>query len=156
MRSHHGERDGWRGVQGPSVEAEDHRHLPRDLETLKQARARTTTRIQGLLSRQGVRLTSRTTLPEQLDPLRRWEGSPLRRGRPRRVLRGDAPHQFLSEQSAEGEAERRALLQSAQAAHIEQVRQVRHRRGIGIHGAWWLVMACFGWRALKNRREVGG
>jgi transposase len=29
-------------------------------------------------------------------------------------------------------------------------------KGIGINGAWWLVMACFGWRAFKNRREVGG
>jgi transposase len=31
-----------------------------------------------------------------------------------------------------------------------------HLRGIGIHGAWLFVMAFFGWRAFKNRREVGG
>ena len=29
-------------------------------------------------------------------------------------------------------------------------------KGLGINGAWGLVMACFGWRALQNRREVGG
>jgi hypothetical protein len=29
-------------------------------------------------------------------------------------------------------------------------------QGIGINGAWLLVMAFFGGRALKNRREVGG
>src|SRR4030095_9019922 len=29
-------------------------------------------------------------------------------------------------------------------------------RGIGINGAWLLVMEFFGWRAFKNRREVGG
>jgi transposase len=29
-------------------------------------------------------------------------------------------------------------------------------KGIGINGAWVLVMEFFGWRALKNRREVGG
>ena len=45
MRYHHGEREGWRVVHVPSVEAEDQRHLPRDLETLKQERASTTTRI---------------------------------------------------------------------------------------------------------------
>jgi transposase-like protein len=28
------------------------------------------------------------------------------------------------------------------------------RQGIGINGAWLLVMAYFGWRELKNRRAV--
>ena len=54
------------------------------------------------------------------------------------------------------EAERRALLQSAQAASLEKVRQLRHLKGIGINGAWLLVMAFFGWREWKHRREVGG
>src|SRR4029453_14144002 len=45
MRSHHGERDVWRVVHVPSIEAEDQRHLHRDLETLKQERVSTTTRI---------------------------------------------------------------------------------------------------------------
>src|SRR4029434_1613316 len=49
MRSHHGERHVWQVVKVPSVEAEDHRHLHRDLETLKQERASTMTRIEGLL-----------------------------------------------------------------------------------------------------------
>ena len=31
-----------------------------------------------------------------------------------------------------------------------------HLKGIGINGAWLLVREFFGWRALKNRREVGG
>src|SRR3989442_15666025 len=57
MRFHHGERDVWRVVHVPTVEAEDQRHLHRDLETLKQERASTTTRIKGLLSTQGLRLT---------------------------------------------------------------------------------------------------
>ena len=54
MRYHHGERDVWRVVHVPSVEAEDQRHLHRDLETLKQERASTTTRIKGVLSSQGM------------------------------------------------------------------------------------------------------
>src|SRR4029450_11623254 len=41
LRYHHGERHVWQVVKVPSVEAEDHRHLHRDLETLKQERART-------------------------------------------------------------------------------------------------------------------
>ena len=155
MRFHHGERDVWRVVHVPTVEAEDQRHLHRDLETLKQERASTTTRIKGLLSSQGIRLTSLSKLPEQLDALRLWDGSPIPSGLRRRVLRVYAHYQFLSEQIAELEAERRTLLQSAQEASIEKVRQLMQLKGIGINGAWLLVMEFFGWRELKNRREVG-
>jgi transposase len=156
IRYAHGERAVWRVVHVPSVAAEDQRHLPRDLETLKQERASTTTRIKGLLSSQGVRLTSLSKLPEQLEALRLWDGSPLPSGLCRRVLRVYAHHQFLSQQIAELEAERRALLQTSQEAALEKVRQLMHLRGIGINGAWLLVMEFFGWRAFKNRREVGG
>jgi transposase len=39
---------------------------------------------------------------------------------------------------------------------MEQVRPLMLLTGIGLNGAWLLVMACFGWRACKTRREVGG
>jgi transposase len=156
MRYAHGERDVWRVVHVPSVEAEDQRHLHRDLETLKQERASTTTRIKGLLSSQGGRLANVNKLPEQLEALRLWDGSALPSGLRRRILRVYAHHQVLSEQIAALEAERHALLQSAQEASLEKVRQLMQLRGIGINGAWLLVMEFFGWRALKTRREVGG
>ena len=68
----------------------------------------------------------------------------------------DAHHQFLREQIAAVEAERRALLETSQEASIEKIRQLMHLKGIGINGAWLLVMEFFGWRDFKNRREVGG
>jgi transposase len=156
MRFHYGERDVWRGVNVPSIEAEDQRHLHRDLETLKQERASTTTRIKGLLSSQGIRLTSLSQFPEQLAALRLWDGAPIPSGLRQRLLRVYAHHEFLSQQIAAVEAERRALLQSAQDASLEKVRQLMQLKGIGINGAWLLVMEFFGWRTLKNRREVGG
>jgi transposase len=156
MRFHHGERDVWRVVHVPTVEAEDGRHLHRDLETLKQERASTTTRIKGLLSSQGIRLTSLSKFPEQLDALRLWDGSEIPSGLRRRLLRVWAHHQFLSEQIAALEAARRALLHSSEDASIEKVRQLMHLKGIGINGSWLLVMEFFGWRELQNRREVGG
>jgi transposase len=156
MRYAQGERAVWRVVHVPSVEAEDHRHQHRDLETLKQERASTTTRIKGLLSSQGIRLTSLNKFPEQLEALRLWDGSPLPSGLRRRLLRVYAHHQFLSQQIAELEAERRALLRTSPEASIEKVRQLMHLKGIGINGAWLLVMEFFGWREFKNRREVGG
>src|SRR6266571_4045583 len=48
IRSYHGERGVWRVVNVPSIEAEDQRHLHRDLETVKQERASTIARIKGL------------------------------------------------------------------------------------------------------------
>jgi transposase len=66
IRYRYGEREVWRVVHVPSVEAEGQRHLHRDLETLQQERASTTTRIQGWLSRQGIRLTSLRKFPAQL------------------------------------------------------------------------------------------
>jgi transposase len=156
IRYEHDERQVWQVVKVPSVEAEDHRHLHRDLETLKQERASTTTRIQGLLSSQGRRVTSMTKLPEQLEALQMWDGSPVPPGLRRRVLRVYAHHTFLSEQIAAVEAERRAQLQASTDARIDKVRQLMLLKGIGINGAWLLVMEFFGWRALKNRREVGG
>ncbi len=58
LRSHHGEGQVWQVGKVPSGEAEDQRPLHRGLEIVKQERASTTTRIKGLLSTQGVRLTS--------------------------------------------------------------------------------------------------
>jgi transposase len=156
IRYHEGERQVWQVVNVPSVEAEDQRHLHRDLETLKRERASTTARIKGLLSSQGIQVTSLTKLPEHLDALRLWDGSPIPPGLRQRVLRVYAHHTFLSEQIVEVEAERRTQLQASTDARIEKVRQLMQLKGSGINGAWLLVMEFFGWRAFKNRREVGG
>ena len=53
------------------------------------------------------------------------------------------------------EAERRAQLQTSSEASIDKVRQLMQLKGVGINGAWLLVMEFFGWRAFKNRREGG-
>jgi transposase len=156
MRYARGERDVWRVVHVPTVAAEDGRHLHRALEMRKQERASTTTRIKGLLSSQGIKLKSLSRFPEQLEALRLWDGSEIPSGLRRRLLRVWAPHEFLNEQIAVLEAERRALLQTSPAASIEKVRQLMQLRGIGINGSWMLVMEFFGWREFKNRREVGG
>ena len=87
MRYAAGARDVWRVGPVPTVDAEDHRHLPRDLDTLQPERASTTTRIQGLLRSQGIRLTSLSQLPAHLEAWRRWAGSPMPSGLRRRVLR---------------------------------------------------------------------
>ena len=101
-------------------------------------------------------MTSLTKLPEQLDALRLWDDSPIPPGLRHRVLRVYAHHTFLSEQIAEVEAERRAVLQTSTDTSIDKIRQLMMLKGIGINGSWLLVMEFFGWREVTNRREVGG
>ena len=143
-------------VPGPAVAAEDGRHLHRDLATLKQERASTTARIKGLLRSQGIRLTNLRKFPEPLEALRLWDGSEIPSGLRQRLLRVWRHHEFLRQPIAALAAERRALLDSSQAASIETVRQLMSLQGIGINGSWLLVMEFFGWREFKKRREVGG
>ena len=63
MRYEQGERHVWQVVKVPSVEAEAQRHLHWDLETLKQERASTMPRIEGLLSSQGSGCRARRSSP---------------------------------------------------------------------------------------------
>ena len=156
IRYAYGAREVWRVVPVPAVDAEAQRHLHRDLETLTQERASTTTRLKGLLSSQGGRLTSLRKVPEPLAALRRWDGAPLPSGLRRRGLRVGVHHEFLSHQMAELDAERRAVLDSAPDASSEQGRQLRHLKGSGSNGAGVVVREFFAWRACKHRREVGG
>jgi transposase len=53
------------------------------------------------------------------------------------------------------EAERRELLRQAEDSVIEKVLQLNCLRGIGVNSSWLYVMELFGWRELRNRREVG-
>src|SRR4030095_3110990 len=86
-RYHGGERQVWHVVNAPSGRGEDQRHRPRDLATLKQERGDTTRRSKGVLSSQGLRGTTLSNLPEQLDALRLWDGAPMPPGLRRRLLR---------------------------------------------------------------------
>jgi transposase len=117
------------------VTAKDPRPLHRDLETLKQERASTTTRLKGWLSSQGIRLTSLRGFPDQPDALRLWDGSPIPSGLRRRLLRVYAHHELLSQQIAELETERRALLQTAREA-------LRHRCTTGVASRQDTALRC--------------
>jgi transposase len=59
IRYHSGERKVWSVVHVPSIEAEDARHLHRQLGTLKKDATRCSNRIEGLLASQGVSLPMR-------------------------------------------------------------------------------------------------
>jgi len=52
--------------------------------------------------------------------------------------------------------ERAEALRRDLAPAVELVRRLLRVRGIGVNSPWLYVMEFFGWRQLRNRREVGG
>jgi transposase len=155
IRYDSGEKKVWSVVRVPSVEAEDHRHLHRQLKALKAERARHTNRLKGLLVGQGVRLSVGLDFARKLERVRLWDGSALPSGLRARLEREYACLTFTHQHIKELETERREVLRSSPDPSVEQVRQLLRLRGIGENSAWLFVMEFFSWRDFHNRREVG-
>jgi len=152
-----GEERVWSVVRVPSPEAEDARHLHRELRTLKVDRTRVTNRIKAHLATQGVlEVELRTGFDGFLEELVLWDGLPLPDQLKRRLKREWTKMEWLNGQIREVEAERRAQLKASTDPAVEMVRQLQKIRGIGLNSAWVYVMEFFGWREFRNRREVGG
>jgi len=155
IRYHNGESDAWSVVYVPSQEAEDARHLHRELLTLKTERTRSTNRIKGLLAAQGVALDSMTRdVPAQLEALRRWDASPLPPLLHERLLRESAHRRLVSD--------RIRLIERLQAEHLESrsdpaiamVRQLMTLKGISLQSAWLFTFEFFAWRNIQSRRQI--
>lgn len=155
VRYRAGERKVWSVVHVPTVAEEDRRQAHRELLTLKRDRARVTNRIKGLLANQGVAAEVGAGFLGQLDQVRLWDGSELAAGLRARLEREWAKVALLTGQIQGLEAERQEALRTAVDPVVERVRQLLRLRGIGINSAWLYVMEFFGWRAFRNRREVG-
>jgi transposase len=145
----------WSVVRVPTVEQEDRRHLHRELQSAKRDRTRVTNRMKGLLANHGLTLDLRKDVPAQLAALRQWDGSPLAAGLRARLAREWERVQFYADLIERLEAERRKLLREAKDPVIAKALQLNCLRGIGVNSAWLYVMELFGWRELRNRREVG-
>jgi transposase len=155
IRYHCGEDKVWSVVQIPSVEAEDMRHLHRQLNKFKVDRTRHACRIEGVLASQGVKVPLHADFLDKLEATRLWDGSPLAAGVRARVEREYAAWQYVQEQIKELEEERKELLETSDHSSIVKVRQLMKLRAIGPNSAWLFVMEFFGWRQFRNRREVG-
>jgi transposase len=155
MRYHLGEKKVWQVVTVPDEKAEDRRHLHRELAALKVERTRHINRIKGLLAGQGVSMPVKADFLDRLEVLRLWNGNTLANGLYARLVREYKRIELINQQIRELEADRREILRTSPRADIEQVRQLKALRGIGINSAWLFVMEFFSWRAFRNRREVG-
>jgi len=155
LRHHGGEGNVWSLVRVPGVEDEDRRQLHRDLLELKAERTQHVNRIKGLLAGLGLAVEVGADFPDTLEALRSWDGSAVPAGLRQRLLREHARWAFVGEQIREVETQRRQEIRGGTTAGVDRVRKLLELRGIGLNGAWLYVMEVFGWRQIKNRRQLG-
>jgi transposase len=156
VRYQQGERDVWRTVRAPTVEEEDARQLHRELETLRHEQTSHSNRIKGLLASCGEALQVDRHLPRRLKNLRLWDGAPLPADLHARVLREFERIQGVNRQIRALEQERaRRIRRGNTDPAVKQVRTLLGVKGIGINSSWLYVREVFGWRGIKNRRQVG-
>jgi transposase len=155
MRYDNGERKLWSVVRVPTVEQEDSRQLHRELKALRGERTRHINRIKGLLASYGVRMKVSRDFLDRLETVGLWDGRPLPVGLKRRLVREYERLQMVDRQIREVVAERAHVLKTSESSDVQKVRQLLELRGIGPNSAWLYVMEFFGWRAFRNRREVG-
>jgi transposase len=150
-----GEQRVWSIVRVPSMEEDDRRQLHRALATTKRERPRVINRIKGLLASQGLGMPPSGNFQQQLEALRLGDGSPLPSGLRHRLGQEWEHVQALAQRIGQLEAERRTLMQTAEDAVMQKVRQLLTRKGMGTNRAWVFVMEFFGGRAFRNGKEVG-
>jgi transposase len=156
VRYHQGEREVWRVVRVASVEQEDARQLHRELQTLRREQTAHSNRIKGLLSSCGVTLEVDRQLPKRLKELRLWDDSALPRDLHQRLLREFERMQLVNRQIRQLEKERaRRIRRDEKDPAVAQVRKLMGLKGIGVNSAWLYVREVFGWRQIKNRRQLG-
>ena len=158
MRYHGGERLLWSVVHVPSMEDEEGRHLHRELEALNKERTMHRSRVKALLIQQGIAVKnpgSRTFLLD-LDSFRTWDDKELPVDLKSRIIREHGRLRVVEEQiyALKKERERR-LVEDGANPSMRKVSQLITLRGIGINSSWKFVKELFGWRAFRDRRELG-
>jgi transposase len=154
-RHQHGEHRAWRVVRVPTVVEEDARQLSRTREALQQDRTRIINRLKGLLTTQGLALRIEADFRTQLETAQLWDGTPIPTGLRARLQRGWAQLEFLNDTLAEVDAEVATLTPTPTTTVSRYVTRLPTLRGIGPVGTWTLATEIFGWREIKNRRQLG-
>jgi transposase len=155
IRWHNGEKKVWKVVYVPTVINEDGRQLHRELIELKEEHTMMVNRIKGLLAGLGLGVLVDKRLPARLQQLRQWDDAELPPGLTARILREFERWQLIGRQISELEAQRAREIREDTSAQGEQTRRLMGLGGIGPNGGWLLVREIFGWREIRNRRELG-
>lgn len=155
IRWHLGEQDVCSVVNVPSEQDEDSRQLHRELETLRKEQTAHTNRIKGLLITCGLPTDVHRRFPAVLKKLRMYNGNPVPPELQKRLLREFERMQQTNRQVRELERERaRRIRDEDDAPNVQKVQQLMGLRAIGPNSAWLFVHEVFGWRKIRNRREL--
>jgi len=155
IRWQQGERQVWSVVQVPSVADEDRRQLHRDLLELKAERTQHSNRIKGLLAGCGLALpVIDAEFPERLTKLRTWDKQPVPLELQQRLVREHQRWQLVDRQIKDLTNERARRIRTVKDKGVDKVRQLLRLRGIGPNSAWLYVMEFFGWRRIRNRKQL--
>jgi transposase len=155
IRWQHGERQVWSVVQAPSVADEDRRQLHRDLLELKAERTQHSNRIKALLAGCGLAVPSiDACFPELLAKMHTWDGQPVPAELQERLVREHERWVLVDRQIKDLENERARRVRTAKDQSVDKVRQLLRLRGIGANSAWLFVMEFFGWRRIRNRKQL--
>ena len=155
IRYHNGEAGVWSVVHAPSPEAEDARHLHRELLTLKTARTRVSNRIRGLLAAQGLSPSSLARdFPGQLDVMHLWDGSPLPPQLHQRLLREWQHRTQITQRIRLLEHLQTEQLHNRSDPALRMVRQLMTLKGIGLQSAWLFTFEFFAWRQISSRQQL--
>jgi len=154
IRWHNGEKKVWSVVHVPTVDDEDRRQLHRELIELKAERTQLANRIKGLLAGLGLNIAVNAKLPVRLGKIRQWDDAALPPALQARILREFERWQLVVRQINELESQRAREIRTDKSRQGEQMRQLISLKGVGANGAWLLVREFFGWRQIRNRREL--
>jgi transposase len=155
IRWHQGERKVWSVVQVPEVSDEDRRQLHRDLFELKAERTQHSNRIKGLLAGCGLAVPGIDgRFPEVLAKLRTWDGQAVPPELQQRLRREHERWQLVDRQIKDLEKERGRRIRTSKDTTVTKVRQLLRLRAIGANSAWLYVMEFFGWRRIRNRKQL--
>jgi transposase len=154
IRSEQGEPDVWHVVRVPTPEEEDQRQLHREALALNVESTRHVNRVKGLLASCGLALEVDETLPERLAAARLWDGTPLPPDLHQRLVREHARWELVRQHLRDLDGLRTRRIRRDETPQVELVRRLMELRGIGAKSAWLFVREFFGWRKIRNRREL--
>ena len=140
----------------PTVADEDARQLPRTWETLSEDRTRLINRMNGLLMTQGAQVPIDKDFLDHLHAARVWDGTSVPAGLQERLAHDWALLQQVETHLRERKARATRRPPDTATPTGRAIAHLQTLRGIGLTGAWVLATEIFGWRQIKNRRQLGG
>jgi transposase len=150
-----GDRRCWRVVRVPSLAAEDARQLHRTIEVLQGDRTRVINRLKAVLATLGVRPPIQTAVLAHLDAARLWDGAAIPPGARQRLESDGRQLQAIDAELAEARAARGQLPVDVETTTGRYVHTLQQLRAIGPVGGWVLATEIFGWREIRNARQLG-